>query len=353
MKFLIIQQKMIGDVLTSTIICDNLKQQYPNSVIDFVANDNTLAVLEHNPNIDNIIVFKKEYRQSKKAFYGFLKQLKQTKYDAVIDAYGKLESNLMAWFANAPTKISYHKSYTAWIYSKTYATHTTADTEMTLAVKNRITLLESFNLDKAHLITKPSIYITKEEKIAARKFLLQNGISETESIVMISVLGSGKSKTYPAAYMAKVINEICAHKKYTLLFNYIPPQASDAKAIYDLCNDAAKACIKFNVFSDSLRGFLGLLTQCKALIGNEGGAVNMAKALNVPTFAIFAPFTKKEGWNIEKEQAHTAIHLDQYKPELFQHKKRKEIIEQYEAFYNEFTPELFSKELSIFLENYV
>ena len=30
MKILVIQQKRIGDVLTSTIICNNLKKQFPD-----------------------------------------------------------------------------------------------------------------------------------------------------------------------------------------------------------------------------------------------------------------------------------------------------------------------------------
>ncbi|SFU64765.1 heptosyltransferase-2 [Pustulibacterium marinum] len=353
MKFLVIQQKMIGDVLTSTIICDNLKQKYPSATIHFVANDNTLAVTDHHPNIDKVIVFKKEFRNNRSQFLQFLKAIRKEHYDVVIDAYGKLESNLITLASKASRKISYHKTYTSWIYTKTYNTHTVTDPDMTLAIKNRITLLDDFQLNPTKLITKPKIYLSKEEKIAARKFLLENAISETEKIIMISVLGSSEPKTYPATYMAKVIDQICNAGNYTILFNYIPPQEEQAKAIYNLCNAHSQSKIKFNVFSDSLRGFLGIVSHCSALIGNEGGAVNMAKALEVPTFAIFAPFTKKEGWNLQKEEQHKAIHLDEFKPELFQHKKRKEIIQQYASFYEVFTPELFQEHLSNFLQKHL
>ena len=57
MKVLIIQQKMIGDVLLSTILCKNLKLWNPEITVDFVANHHTLDVIKGNPYIDNIIVF--------------------------------------------------------------------------------------------------------------------------------------------------------------------------------------------------------------------------------------------------------------------------------------------------------
>ncbi|GLB53564.1 heptosyltransferase [Neptunitalea chrysea] len=341
---------MIGDVLTSTMICDNLKLRYPKATIDFVANENTLAVLENHPHIDSVIVFKNEFRKNKIAFLKFLKEIKQKKYDAVIDAYGKIESNLISLSAKADLKISYTKTYTSWIYNETHHTHDNPDPKMTLAIKNRVSLLSSFKIPENQLILSPSIYLSDKEKEDAKHFLKTNGISSDENIIMISVLGSSNIKTYPAAYMAKVIDTIVSYKPYTILFNYIPSQEQKAKEIFDLCTPKTQKHIKFNIFSNSLRGFLGIVSQCKALIGNEGGAINMAKALQTPTFAIFAPFTGKAGWFIDQNN-HKAVHLKDYKPDLLNHLKRKEIIEQIDTFHKEFTPEMFSEYLTDFLKN--
>ena len=57
MKILVIQQKMIGDVLASTVICNNLRTIYPESQIDYLIYPFTKPVVENNPNIDNIILF--------------------------------------------------------------------------------------------------------------------------------------------------------------------------------------------------------------------------------------------------------------------------------------------------------
>ena len=107
MKVLVIQQKMIGDVLLSTLICKNLKIWNPTIKIDFVANNHTLGVLENNPYIDNIIVFKDTYKNDKLGLIKFIKSFRNKRYDYVIDAYGKLESILLTIFTPAKIKIGY------------------------------------------------------------------------------------------------------------------------------------------------------------------------------------------------------------------------------------------------------
>ncbi|MFT5079310.1 MAG: heptosyltransferase-2, partial [Patiriisocius sp.] len=57
MKVLIIQQKMIGDVLTSTILFEVLKERFPKSELHFLVNTSTVPVILHNPLIDRVIEF--------------------------------------------------------------------------------------------------------------------------------------------------------------------------------------------------------------------------------------------------------------------------------------------------------
>ncbi|WAC01879.1 hypothetical protein N7U66_18765 [Lacinutrix neustonica] len=114
--------------------------------------------------------------------------------------------------------------------------------------------------------------------------------------------------------MAALLDNIITHNpKAQLLFNYIPAQEEDARAILNLCRSKTKKNIFFNVFGSSLRDFLALTYHCHAFIGNEGGANNMAKALGVPTFTIFSPYLNKANWFGNDESIrHVAIHLADY-----------------------------------------
>ena len=80
MKILVIQQKMIGDVLTSSILFEAIKTKHPNYELHYVINSNTHAVVEHNPFIDRFHFVTPEIDKSTFKFFKFLKQLRYEKF---------------------------------------------------------------------------------------------------------------------------------------------------------------------------------------------------------------------------------------------------------------------------------
>ena len=169
---------------------------------------------------------------------------------------------------------------------------------------------------------------------------------------MIGVLGSTANKSLPANTMAKLIDEVALKTQGDILFNYIPNQETEAKEIYNLCNIDTKRQIHFDVFGKSLRQFITILSQCDLLVGNEGGAVNMAKALDIPTFTVFSPWIKKEVWNMfEDGKKHLSTHLADFEPETYQGKDTYKVFKsQAAALYRKFTPERIIPILKIYLK---
>jgi heptosyltransferase-2 len=167
---------------------------------------------------------------------------------------------------------------------------------------------------------------------------------------MIGVLGSGADKTYPFDHMATLLDFIAAETNATLLFNYIPKQQKEAKAIFELCRPETQAKIKFTLVPGSIREFLAITYHCTALIGNEGGAVNMAKALFKPTFTIFSPWIKKEAWNaFDNDKEYVSVHLKDFKTELYRGRSAKEMKDSALGLYKNFTPDLLLPALGKFL----
>ena len=346
MKILIIQQKMIGDVLTSSILFEALRLKYPNAQLDYLINEHTYAVVENNPHISNYIFFTKAEEQSKLALLNLAKDIRSRKYDVVIDVYSKLSSNLITLISSAKVKISYFKPYTTLIYHHNIKRLQKTNDIAGLAIINRMQLLQPLQLDVNPL--KPKIYLTTDETAKAKSFLEHNGIDLSKPLYMISVLGSSENKTYPLHFMSKVVDMISRETNGQILFNYNPNQALNAKQVYDLCKETTKKNIFFDVFGESLRDFLSIAHHCTAVIGNEGGAINMAKALEVKTFAIFSPWIEKATWNIFEGKNNTSVHLKDYYQELY-NKPEKTFKKEYNQLYLTFEPSLFSKQLKSFL----
>ena len=85
MKILIIRFSSIGDVVLTTPVIRCCKQQLKNTEIHFVTKTSFKSTLEHNPNLDKLITFEKDFTE-------VLPQLKKENYDFVIDLHNNLRS---------------------------------------------------------------------------------------------------------------------------------------------------------------------------------------------------------------------------------------------------------------------
>ena len=341
---------MIGDVLASSIICNNLKAMYPAAKVDYLIYKHTTSVVENNLNIDEIIVFEDKYRKSKFELFKFLLFIKKRKYDLVIDVYGKIESNLVVLFSGAKKKIALYRKHSHFLFTDTLIESFKAKTNAGAAIDNRLNLLSPLD-PKIKLDCKPKIYLTETEIKNGKLILVNNNVDLSRKIFMISIVGSEPRKTYPKLYMAEILDFIVQKTDATLLFNYIPNQYESVKEIVDLCKTATQKNCKTDLIPGNIRDFLSLTVHCNALIGNEGGAVNMAKAIDTPTFTIFSPWVIKEAWNsFENETTNLSVHLMDYKPEMYQGKNAFEFKDKAFEFYQEFYPYLFEKKLLKFIE---
>lgn len=350
MKILVIQQKRIGDVLTSTILSNNLKQKFPDAQVDYMCYANCVDVLKNNPNIDNIIVLEEKVRKNYLSLFQFIFKIRSAKYDTVIDAYSKLETNLITLFSGAQYKISYKKGYSDIFYNYNIERlKNGTKSDIGLAIINRLRLLKP--LIKEEITDyKPKIFLTENEIKQAKDLMAKFPLKTDKPTFMMGILGSEWYKTYPFEKMAELIDFTVETTDANLLFNYIPKQKEEAQKIFNLCKPETQKRIYFDLYANDLRSFLGILSQCNALIGNEGGSVNMAKALVVPTFSLFSPSVDKETWQIFEDEKNISIHLKDLKPEIYQEFDEKYIKENTFKYFEEYPIKLIKEKLKDFFE---
>jgi heptosyltransferase-2 len=349
LKVLIIQQKMIGDVLTSSILCEALKERYPDSEVHYLINSHTQAVVENNPFIDELVLYTPEMEKSRRLQKELRKTLRARKYEVVIDVYSKIGSARMAKATKAPLVIGYKKWYTKSAYTKVYTYSEQAETEAGLAIENRMKLLQGIDNSFPKAI-KPKLYVTEAETAFAKAQLKKHQISNKKPLYMIGILGSSEDKTYPLSALAKVLDALILKTNSQLLFNYMPKQVDDVATLYGLCQPKTQENIKVALYGKSLREFMALTQECDALIGNEGGAVNMAKALNIPTFAIFSPWIRKAAWALYENEQNMAVHLQDIQPELYKDTPLKTLKKEVDRHYKALDSGHVIAQLDLFLQ---
>lgn len=340
---------MIGDVLTSSILCQAIKERFAESETHYLVNAHTTAVLENNLYIDKQIVFSPEMEESASLRGGLKTALKNEKYDVVIDVYSKLGSAALTKTTGARIRAGYRKWYTKWAYTHTFSYNKTPKTIAGLAIENRMLLLEPFQSDFPEYI-KPKIYLTSTEQSKAKGILTQHGINGKKPLIMIALLGSSKEKTYPLEYMAVILDFLVATHSCQLLLNYIPKQQEQVYSLLSLVNQETKAFIFDAIYGKSLRDFFALTSQCNMIVGNEGGAINMAKAMGIPSFSIFSPWISREAWGLFENEKNVSFHLKDIHPEVYEDNKLKAIRKKVPDFYKLMDPEKIKVHLNSFLE---
>lgn len=347
MKVLVIQIKMIGDVLASTVICETIKKKYPKAEVHYLIQKNTFAVVDNNPFINKIVFFEPNEHKGFLNLYRFGKELKKEKYDIIIDVYGKWDSILPVYFSGATRRIGHYKWYTQFFYTE----NVHSDSECNGAANAYRLLLAKVSLGNEVEIIFPKIHLTDEE-IADAKIEINKNLDHTKRIFMISIVGSGKNKSLPAKNMSETLDAIADTKDVQLIFNYIPNQFEEVKAIYDLCLPKTQAKINLSFYAKSLRSFIALLSQCDALVGNEGGATNISKALSIPTFTIFSPWIRRKSWNImEDDGNYFYIHLNDYYPEIYKGEHPKKLKKKTFELYDLLVVALYKEKLLKFIDN--
>ena len=127
MKILLLKFRNIGDVLLATPVISNIKNSYPDAIIDFSVNLGTESMITLNPNLNKVITYdrreisslsilKRLYREVQ-----FIRSFKKENYDIVINLTNGDRGNFISWYSNAPIKIGYKSNKFFFKNSITYA----------------------------------------------------------------------------------------------------------------------------------------------------------------------------------------------------------------------------------------
>jgi len=353
MKVLVVQIKHIGDAVATSMLFSRLKTLGENVETHYMVTASAKQAVLHNRDIDSFFVVDTGRLHSVRYVFDILKRVKAQKYDVVLDLYGKTIGNLLALSSKAEVRVGLKKRRSAWIYTHNINPKDFPRSSESMALRDRKLFLHALKLDSEDL--KPTIELSAQEKLEATQLLSRAGLKPKNKLFMVSILGSAEDKSYPSEYMGRLLTSVVdTLPDVTLLVNYFPSQRSSVENILSFASKKARERVRLDLYADDLRGFLGLLSQCCGLFGNEGGAVNMAKALDVPTFAIYSPQVKLHAWSgeAERSQSHPAAHLSMYRADLLTVPLRKKDITRQRELYAKFEPELLADDLLFFVKKY-
>ena len=108
-NILVVKLSAIGDVIHALPVSHAIKETFPEAHLTWVVEPPAYGLLEANPCIDELLVFKKkEFRTLGgflKNFSPFRRRLQQRHYDASLDLQGLFKSAAVIYFGKADLRL--------------------------------------------------------------------------------------------------------------------------------------------------------------------------------------------------------------------------------------------------------
>jgi lipopolysaccharide heptosyltransferase II len=286
LKILIIRLSSIGDIILTTPLIRNMKKKFPESTIDFVIKNEFVDLLENHPLINKL--YKLEKGINKKPLKKIKRQIKNEKYDLIVDLHKNFRSYYLTFRSEAKQIVRYKKFILQRLLLVKFKINLF---KKIVPINERYFLsLNRFNIQNDKLGLEIHFNNQIEQKIKNYyKDFLNN---KNDLIIGIAPGASFATKRWTLDGFQDVINYFIEHHKTKIIlfgnkFDRELIHSAQISNEHNILNSAGKHSI-------SETGVL--MDHCDVVLTNDSGLLHLTTALKKPVVAIFGSTTEELGF---------------------------------------------------------
>ena len=276
-KILVVKPSSLGDVVHSLPFLNAVNTCFPKAEIHWVIAKGLEGLLEGHPMIDKLIIINKDLwknlsRTGKtlKEIRELFRQLRNEKYDLVVDLQGLLRSGLITRATNAPIRIGFLEAREG---SRLFYTRKVKGGRDIHAVDRYMRVAEELGCAADDRIFPFAL----SDSAGA-----ETGTLAAPGPYAVLVPGARwKTKVWPAESFGKVASMLP-------LESVVIGAASD-RTIADEVVLHSDGKARSLAGGTSIRELIKIMQAAKIVITNDSGPMHIAAALNIPVIAIFGP----------------------------------------------------------------
>ena len=263
-KFLVIQTAFLGDAVLATALLEKLHTFFPDAAIDLVVRKGNDGLFDGHPFLRKLFVWEKRTDKTRNLFK-LIGELREERYDHVINCQRFFSTGLMAALARGGEKIGYDKNPLSFLFSRK-VNHVIGDGRHEV---DRLNALIEHMTDKSRPL--PKLYPTEKDRPQA----VVSG-----RYVCIAPTSVWFTKQWPQAKWTELIRSLPSDVKVFLL-----GAPGDAEACARIAKHAGRG--------EVLAGKLSLLGTAHLMEGavmnyvNDSAPLHIASAMNAPVTVVF------------------------------------------------------------------
>ncbi len=292
-RILLTRLRFIGDVVLTTPIVKSVRKAYPEAFIAYLGDVNAVTLLEHNPAINEILPY--DFGRP-----GVLEQtrvgwqLRQRRFDLVIDMFNNPRSAQLCRASGAPVRVGLDRPGRRWGYTLRIRD----DGKPKSPIQFHAQFLKAAGIDLT--CAKTEIFLTPEERQSAVQFLPDG----PGPLVGIHPGATWPAKKWDAERFGELADRLAAEGMLVVVFS----APGDQDAVQRLME--ATTSIPHVLQGTSLRHLAAMIAHCACFVCNDAGPMHIAAALDVPTVAIFGPGEDNIWFPYDSARGHIALRKD-------------------------------------------
>lgn len=292
MNILIVKMSAIGDVIHTLPALNALRDHFPNASITWLVEEAAADLVIGHPSVDNVIVSKRK-RWMKSLFssscpsalikiLSFIRTLRETEYDMIIDFQGLLKSGVMVMLARGEKKIGFDKGMEHAECSHLFYNLRLTPVSMEIhALKRGLMMIQSLGVkvDKVEY----RLPVTPGDQGAVHALLKRNGIRAEEKIICINPQATWETKLWDNEKFADLSDRIQERYGARIVFT---GGAEDRAVIEDIISMTNKACVNLAGLT-TLKMLATLYAKAAVLVTTDTGPMHLGAAAGTRVVAVF------------------------------------------------------------------
>ena len=279
-RVLIIQTAFIGDVILATSLIEEVRRRHPQAKIQFLLRTGNESLLKDHPHLEKLWVWDKKggkYRN----LLRLVKEIKQYKFDAILNIQRFFSSGLFTTLIPAKVKIGFKQNPMSWLFDKKIdhqIPHLHPDVSYGAyhEVQRNIQLLNALDgethIDHDPKVYAPKLYFTESSKV-------QSFVQDAGQYVVLAPTSVWATKEWPMRKWRELVDELV--KNYSVFIIGAPADREKSQEL------------KLNFLVKNLCGELSLLESAQLMRGahrvfvNDSAPLHLASSVDANVIAIF------------------------------------------------------------------
>jgi 3-deoxy-D-manno-octulosonic-acid transferase/heptosyltransferase-1 len=290
MNILVVKLSAIGDVVHTLPAVAELKKLYPHSHITWVIEDASSGLIMNHPLVDRLLISRRKRwisdllalghgKDTLREIRSFLSELRDRRYDLVIDFHGLLKSSVIVLLSRGKRKLGYDSMQEL---SGLFLTERIFE-DMTKHAVDRY--LDFMRYLGGHG-DRPQFLIPSNPDGDARiTALLQiNGIDSGDPFVAVNPVAYWETKLWTVEGFARLCDRIVSGLNMAVVFT----GTGDDDVVAPIRSSMTEPSVSL-VGQTSLQDLACLYKRASVVVSTDSGPMHIAAAVGTPTAALFGP----------------------------------------------------------------